>query len=138
MIGVVYSTRSNINSTFPILGCCFHFENCLHLFVFTLFSVSKSNFPYHFPNADTFHYLYDILTYEYLLIAASNNATAIHYWSLINELALSLFVLRIFTDNSDRTFSFNNFALFTNWFYWWSNCHVKPSFHKKTVIQCNT
>ena len=27
-----FSTRSNINSTFPILGCCFHFENCLHLF----------------------------------------------------------------------------------------------------------
>ena len=44
-------------------------------------------------------------------------------------LALTLFVLRILTDYSDASFSFNNLAFFTNWFYWWSNLHVKSSFH---------
>ena len=31
--------------------------------------------------------------------------------------ALSLLVLRVFTDNSDTSLSFNDFAFFTNWFY---------------------
>ena len=86
---------------------------------------------------DTFHYLHDVHL-NICLIAATIMRQSIHCWSLKNELALSLFVLRIFTDNSDCTFSFDYFALFTNWFYWWSNFHVKPSFHKKTVIHCNT
>ena len=36
---------------------------------------------------------------------------------LIDGLALSLFVLRIFTDNSDTAFSLNNLALLANRFY---------------------
>ena len=44
------------------------------------------------------------------------------------RLSLTLFVLRILADYSDASFSFNNFAFFTNWFYWWSNLHVKSSF----------
>lgn len=35
----------------------------------------------------------------------------------LSVLALTLFVLRIFTDYSDASFSFNNLAFFTNWFY---------------------
>jgi len=46
-------------------------------------------------------------------------------------LALYLFVFWVFTDNSDFTLSFDDFALFANWFYWWSNFHVKPSFQKR-------
>ena len=45
-----------------------------------------------------------------------------------HQLALTLLVLRVLTDYSDTTFSFNDFAFFTNWFYWWSNLHVKSSF----------
>ena len=33
------------------------------------------------------------------------------------HLTLSLFVLRVLTDYSDTTFSFNDFALIANWFY---------------------
>jgi len=32
-------------------------------------------------------------------------------------LALYLFVFWVFTDNSDFTLSFDDFALFANWFY---------------------
>jgi len=46
-------------------------------------------------------------------------------------LSLSLFVFRIFADYSDTSFSFDDFALFANRFYWWSNLHVKPSFQKR-------
>ena len=49
--------------------------------------------------------------------SAQNNATVNSLWSFLNELSLSLFVLGIFTDNSDCSLSFNNLALFTNWFY---------------------
>ena len=34
-----------------------------------------------------------------------------------HQLALTLLVLRVLTDYSDTTFSFNDFAFFTNWFY---------------------
>ena len=36
---------------------------------------------------------------------------------MYQELALSLLVLRVFTDYSDASLSLNDFALFTNWFY---------------------
>ena len=42
--------------------------------------------------------------------------------------ALSLFVLRIFTDNSDTAFSLNNLALLANRFYWWSYFHSNSPF----------
>ena len=38
------------------------------------------------------------------------------YFSASGKLTLSLFVLRVFTDNSDAALSFNDFAFFTNWF----------------------
>ncbi len=34
----------------------------------------------------------------------------------MEQLALSLLVLRVFTDNSDASLSLNDFAFFTNWF----------------------
>jgi len=36
---------------------------------------------------------------------------------LKSELTLTLFVFRILTDYSDASFSFNDLAFFTNWFY---------------------
>ena len=45
-----------------------------------------------------------------------NNLKSI-FRSSIHSLALSLLVFRVFTDNSDPTFSFNDFAFFANRFY---------------------
>ena len=45
-----------------------------------------------------------------------------------SELTLTLFVLWIFADNANASFSFNYFAFFANWFYWWSNLHGDPPF----------
>ena len=36
---------------------------------------------------------------------------------LIDGLALSLFVSRVFADNSDFTLSFDDLTFFANWFY---------------------
>ena len=53
-------------------------------------------------------------SYEQLILvvhirgAAKNGQT--------NALALSLFMLRIFTDYSDTAFSLDDFAFFANWF----------------------
>jgi len=55
--------------------------------------------------------------------------------SLTQELALSLLVLRVFTDNSDAALSLNDFAFFTNWFNWWSNLHCKSLLSDK--FGCN-
>ena len=46
-----------------------------------------------------------------------------------NQLTLSLFVLWIFTDYSDTSFSLDDFAFFTNRFYRRSNLHLCSSFH---------
>jgi len=37
-------------------------------------------------------------------------------------------MLRIFTDYSDTAFSLDDFALFANWFDWWSNLHSNSPF----------
>ena len=37
--------------------------------------------------------------------------------NLVHKSPLTLFVLRILTDYSDASFSFNDLAFFTNWFY---------------------
>ena len=50
------------------------------------------------------------------------------YAVLGNELALSLFVFWIFTDNTNASFSLDNFAFFANRFNWWSYFHSKSSF----------
>ena len=50
------------------------------------------------------------------------------------KLALSLFVSRVFTNNHNPTFSSYYFALFTDWFYWWSYFHSNLSFPKKSVL----
>jgi len=66
--------------------------------------------------------------------AAHNNRTRTHIpdqMTIKRWLSLSLFVLRILTDYSDASFSLDDFALFANRFYWWSNFHVKPSFQKR-------
>ena len=66
--------------------------------------------------------------------AAHHNETSIIHTCFIikcSKLSLSLFVFWVVTDNSDFPFSFNDFAFFANWFYWWSNFHVKPSFQKR-------
>ena len=55
--------------------------------------------------------------------------------NLVHKSPLTLFVLRILTDYSDTSFSFNNLAFFTNWFYWWSNLHVKSSFPALLCLQ---
>ena len=47
------------------------------------------------------------------------------FWNhLFQGLTLSLFMLRVFTDYSDSSFSFDDFAFFANRFYWWSYFHV--------------
>ena len=67
----------------------------------------------------------------------NDNIEGISHWeysaTLVNKLrgvfkmgyhlTLSLFVFRVLTDNSDTTFSFNDFALIANWFYGCSNLH---------------
>ena len=40
-------------------------------------------------------------------------------------------MFRIFTDNTDTTFSLDNFAFLTDRFYWWSDFHLKSSFPKR-------
>ena len=44
-------------------------------------------------------------------------------------LALTLLMLGILANDANASFSLNYFAFFANWFYWWSNLHVKSSFH---------
>ena len=44
------------------------------------------------------------------------------------RLPLSLFVFRVFTYNSNYTFSFYYFAFVTHFLYWWSYFHFIPSF----------
>ena len=51
---------------------------------------------------------------------------------LYHKLSLSLFVLRILTDYSDRSFSSNNLAFFANWFYRCSNLHLNSPFKKRS------
>ena len=43
-------------------------------------------------------------------------------------------MLRILADNSDGTLPFDDFALFTHWFYGRSNLHFKPPFRKNALI----
>ena len=47
-------------------------------------------------------------------------------------LALSLLVFRVFTDNSDTSLSFNDFALFTNRFYRRSHLHFTSLLSQKS------
>ena len=59
----------------------------------------------------------------------TNKWTISNHSLSIQSLSLTLFVLWIFADNANASFSFDYFAFFANWFYWWSNLHVKSSFH---------
>ena len=52
-------------------------------------------------------------------------------YDMQKELALTLFVFWIFTNNHDASFSFNDFAFFANRFNWWSYLHSKSSFLSK-------
>jgi len=54
------------------------------------------------------------------------------------QLTLLLFVLRILTDYSDASFSFDNFAFFANWFNWWSNLQRQSLLSKKSVYKYTT
>ena len=51
-----------------------------------------------------------------------------------SELTLTLFVLWIFADNANASFSFNYFAFFANRFNWWSYLHSKSSFLYKSPV----
>ena len=69
------------------------------------------------------------------LIIAQNISSITRLGSIIphqvfNALALALFVFWIFTDNSDRSFSFNDLAFFADRLYRWSYFHWKSSFRK--------
>ena len=55
-----------------------------------------------------------------------------------SRLTLTLFVLRILADYSDRSFSFNDLAFFADRFYRWSYFHWKSSFRNYRSSSDNT
>ena len=52
----------------------------------------------------------------------------------ISVLALSLLVLRVLTDNSDRALSFDDLTFLANWFYGRSNLHFNSLLSKKVRL----
>ena len=65
-------------------------------------------------------YLCTDAVYPYCILNSSTHYLVCRAVSRLNhnpKLTLTLFVFRILTDYSDASFSFNNLAFFTNWFY---------------------
>ena len=65
-------------------------------------------------------YLCTDAVYPYCILNSSTHCRVCPALSRLNhnpKLTLTLFMLRILTDYSDASFSFNNLAFFTNWFY---------------------
>ena len=65
-------------------------------------------------------YLCTDAVYPYCILNSSTHCRVCPAVSRLNhnpKLTLTLFMLRILTDYSDASFSFNNLAFFTNWFY---------------------
>ena len=59
---------------------------------------------------------------------AAHNDFVSHMLRQWKGLSLTLFMLRIFTNNHDTSFSLDDFAFFANRFNWWSYLHSKSSF----------
>ena len=65
-------------------------------------------------------YLCTDAVYPYCILNSSTHYLVCRAVSRLNhdpKLTLTLFVFRILTDYSDASFSFNDLAFFTNWFY---------------------
>ena len=73
--------------------------------------------PQAFPTAAALHFL-------------ETSDLSMIWVSIIDRLALALFVLRVLTDYSDASFSFDDFAFLANRFYRRSNLHEYPPFLK--------
>ena len=104
-----------------------HALKCVHDDNFPYFAISKHATRYYSVLPDCFLFIMNSVDLSHAT-AAHNEFFVAYVYDTWKGLALTLFMLWVFTNNHNVSFSFNDFAFFANRFNWWSYFHSKSSF----------